>query len=92
MQVRRSDGAVIIARPASIAGHVTHHTAGSAGRYRLRTAPPPSIPSVSLGQAAQIASAASPNIPHDPSHHLDASLDARDDVMKMLKADFQMLS
>lgn len=51
---------------------------------RTQAPPPPSIPSVSMGQAAQIASAASPNVPHDPSHHLDASLDALDDVMKML--------
>ncbi len=30
-------GGKIIARPASIGGHVTHHVAGCAGLYGLRT-------------------------------------------------------
>lgn len=34
-------GDTIIAPPPSIGGHVTHHTGGSAGRYRLRTVPAP---------------------------------------------------
>lgn len=32
-------GDVIVAPPASIAGHVTHHAAGAAGLYRLHTWP-----------------------------------------------------
>lgn len=57
-----------------------------AGVQVLRSnAPPPSIPSVSMGQTdAAARAAASPNAPHDPALHLDASLDALDDVMKML--------
>lgn len=34
-------GDTIIAPPASIGGHVTHHAAGSAGMYRLTTIPAP---------------------------------------------------
>lgn len=34
-------GDSIIAPPASIGGHVTHHGAGSAGMYRLKTVPAP---------------------------------------------------
>jgi glycine hydroxymethyltransferase len=34
-------GDTIIAPPASIGGHVTHHAGGSAGMYRLRTVPAP---------------------------------------------------
>ncbi|RYB89141.1 aminotransferase class I/II-fold pyridoxal phosphate-dependent enzyme [Nocardioides glacieisoli] len=34
-------GDTIIAPPATIAGHVTHHGAGAAGLYRLRTVPAP---------------------------------------------------
>ena len=37
-------GDTIIAPPASIAGHVTHHGAGAAGLYRLRTVPAPIDP------------------------------------------------
>lgn len=34
-------GDTIIAPPAAIGGHVTHHAGGSAGMYRLRTVPAP---------------------------------------------------
>jgi len=34
-------GNTIIAPPATIGGHVTHHAGGSAGMYRLRTVPAP---------------------------------------------------
>ncbi|HST48549.1 MAG TPA: aminotransferase class I/II-fold pyridoxal phosphate-dependent enzyme [Jatrophihabitans sp.] len=34
-------GSTIIAPPPAIGGHVTHHAAGSAGQYRLRTVPAP---------------------------------------------------
>jgi glycine hydroxymethyltransferase len=34
-------GDVVVAPPASIAGHVTHHAAGAAGMYRLRTVAAP---------------------------------------------------
>ena len=37
-------GDTIIAPPASIAGHVTHHGAGAAGLYRLRAVPAPIDP------------------------------------------------
>ncbi|MBA2694696.1 MAG: DegT/DnrJ/EryC1/StrS family aminotransferase [Actinobacteria bacterium] len=36
-------GDTIIAPPVSIGGHVTHHGAGSAGMYRLRTVPAPVV-------------------------------------------------
>lgn len=60
-----------------------------AGVQVLRTnAPPPSVPTVTITEApgtdAAARAAASPNVPHDPAHHVDASLDALDDVMKML--------
>jgi glycine hydroxymethyltransferase len=34
-------GDTIVAPPAEIAGHITHHAAGAAGLYRLRTVPAP---------------------------------------------------
>ncbi|WP_439937894.1 serine hydroxymethyltransferase [Nocardia sp. N13] len=37
-------GDTIVAPPPSIAGHVTHHGAGAAGLYRLRTVPAPIDP------------------------------------------------
>ncbi|MCT4682327.1 MAG: aminotransferase class I/II-fold pyridoxal phosphate-dependent enzyme [Roseicyclus sp.] len=37
-------GDTIIAPPASVGGHVTHHAAGCAGLYRLRTVPAPVSP------------------------------------------------
>ncbi|TWP47586.1 aminotransferase class I/II-fold pyridoxal phosphate-dependent enzyme [Lentzea tibetensis] len=37
-------GDTIIAPPPSIGGHVTHHTGGSAGQYRLNTVPAPVDP------------------------------------------------
>ncbi|MBS2938634.1 aminotransferase class I/II-fold pyridoxal phosphate-dependent enzyme [Nocardioides sp. J2M5] len=37
-------GDTIIAPPASIGGHVTHHAGGSAGMYRLRSVPAPVDP------------------------------------------------
>ena len=37
-------GDTVLAPPPSIGGHVTHHAAGSAGMYRLRTLPAPVRP------------------------------------------------
>jgi glycine hydroxymethyltransferase len=58
-------GDVIVAPPASIAGHVTHHAAGATGLYRLRTIAAP-INAVSytvdVDALAELAQAARPKL------------------------------
>jgi glycine hydroxymethyltransferase len=58
-------GDVIVAPPASIAGHVTHHAAGAAGLYRLRTIAAPINPvsyTVDVDALAELAQAARPKL------------------------------
>jgi glycine hydroxymethyltransferase len=58
-------GDVIIAPPASIAGHVTHHAAGAAGMYRLRTVAAPIDPAgytVGVDALAELARTVRPRL------------------------------
>ena len=58
-------GDVIVAPPASIAGHVTHHAAGAAGMYRLRTVPAPVDPAsytVDVDALAELARTVRPRL------------------------------
>ena len=58
-------GDTIIAPPASVGGHVTHHMAGCAGLYGLRIVPAPVRPddySVDVDQLAELARAERPKL------------------------------
>ena len=58
-------GDSIIAPPASIAGHVTHHAAGAAGLYRVRTVPAPVDPdrfTVDIDALAELAQSVRPKL------------------------------
>jgi glycine hydroxymethyltransferase len=58
-------GDLIIAPPASVAGHVTHHAPGAAGLYRLHTIEAPIDPvayTVDIDQLAALARAARPKL------------------------------
>lgn len=49
-------GDTIIAPPASIGGHVTHHQPGATGLYGLKTVPPPSPPTATRWTSTPCAS------------------------------------